>query len=56
MEWDLILQVTEGFWDWTMWMDLNMPSSQQVQRVWDNPIQTRPQLLAFHWTHAGKKL
>lgn len=47
MGWDLILQVMEGFWDWTMWMDLNMPSSQLVQSVWNNPIQAQPQLLGI---------
>lgn len=45
MGWDLILQVTEEFWGWTVWMDLNMSRSQLAPGVWDNPIQAQPQFL-----------
>lgn len=49
MEWDLILQVTEGLWGWTVWMDLHMPRSQLAQGVFlrDNPTQAWPQLLGI---------
>lgn len=45
MGWDLILQMTEEFWGWTVWMDLNMSHSPLAQGVWDDRKQAQPQLL-----------
>lgn len=45
MGWDLIPQMTEEFWGWTVWMDLNMSHSPLAQGVWDDRKQAQPQLL-----------
>lgn len=56
---------TEGFWGLTVWMCLEMPSSQLEQvfcfcdNHWDHPIQVQQEThssWASCWSHGGKRM